>query len=117
MGDPLTPAQALIQAELLAVDLAEKLSAAHAREAQLREALLMCEDALVDGALDWHDTHTGRGEGYAEDCAVCVVANALVSTWVPAPLPCGHPFSAVVSADEGTSYCGECASGQDGETT
>jgi hypothetical protein len=24
-------------------------------------------------------------------------------------LPCGHPLSAVVSADEGTSYCGGCA--------
>jgi hypothetical protein len=24
-------------------------------------------------------------------------------------LPCGHPRSAVVSADEGTSYCGGCA--------
>lgn len=22
--------------------------------------------------------------------------------------PCGHPKSAVVSSDEGTSYCGEC---------
>lgn len=24
-------------------------------------------------------------------------------------LPCGHPASAVVIADEGTGYCGECA--------
>lgn len=24
-------------------------------------------------------------------------------------MPCGHPVSAVVSSEEGTSYCGECA--------
>jgi hypothetical protein len=28
----------------------------------------------------------------------------------PDALPCGHPLTAVVSADEGTSYCGACAS-------
>lgn len=28
-------------------------------------------------------------------------------------LPCGHPFTAVVSGDEGTSYCGECAAADD----
>jgi hypothetical protein len=27
----------------------------------------------------------------------------------PATLPCGHPFDAAVTADEGTSYCGACA--------
>jgi hypothetical protein len=26
----------------------------------------------------------------------------------PATLPCGHPFDAAVTADEGTSYCGAC---------
>lgn len=57
--------------------LASELRAARAREEQLRSALLLCEDALVDDALDWHEAHVGRGEMDAEDCAVCVVRNAL----------------------------------------
>ena len=40
-------------------------------------------------------------------------ARALLSA-SPPPLPCGHPESSVVSADEGTAYCGECASPSDG---
>lgn len=65
----------LLNEELAAVKAERDTLAGTLREAQ--SALLLCEDALLDDALDWHEAHVGRDEMDAEDCAVCVVTNAL----------------------------------------
>ena len=28
-------------------------------------------------------------------------------------LPCGHPLTAIISSDDGTNYCAECANGEE----
>lgn len=48
--------------------------------------------------------------GTCPDCLADLAVMRADAAAPPAPekLPCGHSLSAVVSADEGTSYCGEC---------
>lgn len=67
----------LLNEELAAVKAERDALAETLREAQ--SALLLCEDALLDDALDWHEAHVGRDEMDAEDCAVCGVTNALAA--------------------------------------
>lgn len=52
-----------------------------------------------------------RLRGYSDELAEILLNTARELGMVdPADtLPCGHPLTAVVSADEGTAYCGECA--------